>query len=100
MLSLADGVIVARVFCPPFTHVLDLLLCVCGCIQRVWLIHNRAVLLGPSCCNMSMSVKTVGHLSNKMFHDGEFLMTMHVCEEQLSHFLVFSIISFQKVHNF
>ena len=47
-------------------------------------------LVKPSCFNMSMSVKTVGHLSNKIFDDVEFLMTMHVCEEQLSHFLIFS----------
>ena len=63
-------------------------------------IIELSYLVKPSCFNMSMSVKTVGHLSNKMFDDAEFLMTMNVCEEQLSHFLVFLIISFQKVHNF
>ena len=45
---------------------------------------------------MSMSVKTVGHLSNKIFDDAELLMTMHVCEEQLSHFLMFSWLVFRR----
>ena len=80
---------------PIFTQVLDLLLCICNHIQRVWLIHNRVVLLGETkSFHISMSVKTLGHLSNKMFDDAEFLMTMNVCEEQLSHFLVFLMISF------
>ena len=53
-------------------------------------IIELSYLVKPSRFNMSMSVKTVGHLSNKIFNDAEFLMTMHECEEQLSHFLVFS----------
>ena len=36
-----------------------------------------------------MSVKTIGDLLKKIFDDAEFLM-MHECEEQLSHFQVFS----------
>ena len=70
MLSLADGlgwapIIVVRVFVAPFTQVLDLLLCICSHIQRVWLIYNRAVLLGETklfqhehvCQNHRMFVK-------------------------------------------
>ena len=53
-------------------------------------IIELSYLVKPSHFNMSMSVKTVRHLSNKIFDNAEFLMTMHECEEQLSHFLVFS----------
>ena len=53
-------------------------------------IIELSYLVKPSHFNMSMSVKTIGHLSNKLFDNAEFLMTMHVGEEQLSHFLVFS----------
>ena len=48
---------------------------------------------------MSMSVKTVKQLSNNMLDHAEFLTMMHVCEEQLSLFLVLKLISFQKLHN-
>ena len=94
MLSLADGVgwasvIAARVLLPPFTWVLGLLLC--SLIQECGLsIIELSYLVKPSHFNMSMSVKTVGCFSNKIFNDTEFLMTMHVCEEELLHFLVFS----------
>ena len=47
-------------------------------------IVELSYLVKPSCFNMSMSVKTIGHLSNKIFDDVEFLMTMYVCEEELS----------------
>ena len=53
-------------------------------------IVELSYLVKPSCFNMSMSVKTIGHLSNKIFDDAEFLMRIHECEQQLSHFLVFS----------
>ena len=53
------------------------------------LIIELSYLVKSSNFNMSMPVKTVELLSNKMFYDVTFLMTMHVCEEQLSHFLVF-----------
>ena len=49
---------------------------------------------------MSMSVKSVVQLSNNMFDHAEFLMMMHLCEEQLSLFLVLLLISPQKLHNF
>ena len=75
---------------PPFIQVLDLLLLHLQPHSKSGLfIIELSYLLKPSHFNMSMSVKTVGHLSNKMFDNAEFLMTMHVYEEQLSHFLVF-----------
>ena len=79
----------------PFTQVLD---CYFNSNNRATIIE-LSYLVKPSRFNMSMSVKTVECLSNKMFDNVEFLMTMHVCKEELSHFLVFLIISFQKVLN-
>ena len=43
-------------------------------------IIELSYLVKPSHFNMSMSAKTEGHLSKKMFDDAEFLMTMNVCE--------------------
>ena len=97
MLSLPDGVgwapiIMGRVFVAPlFTWVLDMIPLYLQPCSRVWLINNRAVLLGetksfqhePVCQNCRTFVQ-------KIFENAEFLMTMHECEEQLSYFLVFS----------
>ena len=107
MLSLADGtgwapIIMARVFVAPplpgfligyFVFAATFKECGSSIIELSYLVK-------PSHFNMSMSVKTVAHLSNEMFDYAEFLMTLHVCEEQLSHFLVFLMITFQKVHIF
>ena len=72
-----------------------------GHIQHCGLsIMELSYLVKPSHFNMSMSVTTIEQLSNNMFNNDESLMTIHVCEEQLSHFLVFLLISFQKLHNF
>ena len=46
--------------------------------ERGLSIIELSYLVKPSCFNMSMSVKTIGCLSNKMF-----LMIMHVCEETI-----------------
>ena len=43
-------------------------------------IIELSCLVKPSRFNMTMSLKTVGCLSNKIFDDAEFLMIMHVCE--------------------
>ena len=97
---------------PTFTWVLDLLLAshpsrlfillILQPHSTLWLIHNTAVLLGKTklfqhehvCQNCRIVVK------QNMFDHAEFLMMMLVCEEQLSHFLVLQLISFQKLLNF
>ena len=44
-------------------------------------------------------MKAIVQLSNNMINHAKFLMMMHVCEEQLSLFLVLLLISSQKLHN-
>ena len=93
MITLVDGVGWAPIIMdhplPSFNSVLDLLLC--GHVQQCGsLTIELFYLVKPSHFNMSISLKTIEYLSNRMFDDAEFLMTMHVCKEQLSHFLVFS----------
>ena len=61
----------------------------CSYVQHSSLsIIQLSYLVKQSHFNMSRSVKAIVQLSNNMINHAKFLMMMHVCEEQLSLFLV------------
>ena len=79
---------------PPFTQVMNLLFC--GHVQECGLsIIELSYLVKPSHFNMSISVKTIECLSNKMFDYAEFLMTNYFQKNLWPLVRIFLFLNFQ-----